>query len=1213
MQTKNAIGYLVNRYRAVLQNCHIKNIFMGLVVAGALTLGGGASEAAAASSYTDAGNRAGAPIESTVENQRTAEDGTLVVASVASSATDSVSNSKSTRAAGGTATWDDTAAGKAGGETDPADNVFKNVVLDDTTTVAGITTIGNFTLEGFATAEENGLLVAKKDGTAGSLTVGAFTANLGVSGTKSYGTLGNVELGAGSTLNATGGGIFNTGNITTGAGATSNVTINEGTTIASSGAIEATNVNITHGNLTATGAVKVTNVTLGSIVAGDGGGGTISSDGNIEIVTLKADGSTPGDMIGTPRVNTVSSKANITITDKLSAVTGVLNLVATDNITLTGGLNATTGSAINIQAGTANPDGAPNANGKLTVGDSGIQTTATSTANINVNELAVTAGGVTLNAGSNLIVKGAADIVGDTILTGAGAQMGSLITTAGAGGAAGNVTLNADSTLIVTGDANIAGALNLTGAGAQMGSLSAGATTLGAGSTLIVNGLAKIAGALNLGGAGAGAQMGSLTTTGVGDVTLGTGSALIVTNAATINGALALTGAAAQMGSLTTTTTTAGAGAVTLTGSSLTVGGDTTLAAGSALTVNDGSTANLGGILSTDTAITVGGATTGSNLLIGTLTNTSATGLAVNVGDAGGVKSIVQVGSIDSTTGGALFNVNKGSNLYLGTNADTVNAAMLVSQTDNPGKVFDSVLAIGGTHNFTNNGIAIGDATTAIANKIDINGNTLLVADVTGYNNTTTTGIIELGTGGTMDISKTSGVAIGGAFQVGQNYILVSGLGANGLTQDTAIIGADGKLILAAQPASSRMVNMGLTYDKTGGNLVMGSTLISASTVFTGMDASVAKFLDTYYTSRTKVNPYLDGLIGASSAVSNAEIAATIESSMNASSMVGVVSVISDLSNASVTNMASRTSTKNLYANNSYKPTAASAGGMSSDSLGVWVTPLYQNTSADGFTSGSYKYGYDSDSVGASFGVDYTFQEDFRMGVAFHIGSGDSTSIATGLTAFTPTKNNFDYAGASVYGGYVYDDFVFSADVGYTNTDNRVRQDNLLGNQTASDFDVSIITAGIKGEYMYSSTPTMDIVPYAGVRFNSVEIDAYDTKYLGSTIFNAERLQSDTFAIPIGVNFTKNIITETGWHVNPSLTLGVQFTVGDLDVNQVVTTPGTIGSAIMTNEVADATTFQGGLGIGFAKEDTSVALDYYINNSSNLTSHGVTGTVRLEF
>ena len=42
MLTKNAIGNLINRYRAVLTKCHYLNMFGTLAVAGAVVLSGGA-------------------------------------------------------------------------------------------------------------------------------------------------------------------------------------------------------------------------------------------------------------------------------------------------------------------------------------------------------------------------------------------------------------------------------------------------------------------------------------------------------------------------------------------------------------------------------------------------------------------------------------------------------------------------------------------------------------------------------------------------------------------------------------------------------------------------------------------------------------------------------------------------------------------------------------------------------------------------------------------------------------------------------------------------------------------------------------------------------------------------------------------------------------------------------------------------------------------
>ena len=1171
MQTKNAIGDLVNRYRVVLRNCYVKNILMGLAVAGMLTLGG-VSEAGA--NHTNEGSRAGAAVESTAD--------TLVVASAANpttlggtlivkNATDYASADSASVRVVGPVTWDDTQAATGSGS-------FTNVILVGPS-ATGVTATGDLTLEGITTS--GGLLIATSGGTAGNLKVSDnITATLGKSGAlangQAMGTLGVVDLvDSGSKLVATGGGKFEVAGIT-GDATKGIVNINENTTIVSTGTVSVKEVNLTGGNLISSGAATIT---IDTLTAG-GAAGTINT------------------------INSIDN--NIIINQALTNVTGTLNLFAGKDITLGNGLNTSGGSTVNITAGTVGAGGILTSGGALTITSGGIQTNATNKVIVQAGTLTVSGDGVNLNTGSSLHISGLADITGALNLAGgAQAGLGSLtakdaVTLAGAGSllsVSGDATItNAATAFTINGgaQASIGGALNASG----------GVALAGAGSLLYVAGATDITGAFTI-NSGAGAGLGSLTASG-GVALDGAGSLLSVSTTADIAGAFTInSGAQASIGGALNAS-----GGVDLDGANsyLHVAGATTIANGTVLDINNGAGAYLAGNLKTDQVITVGSTGNGSSLVIGgALTNSSTTAINFNVGNAAGT-GFAQVGSVDSGGGGVNFNINKGSKFLLGTDVATMNQAITTIPKDNP-FAYESVFGIGGKNNdFTTastNGLNIGDATTATAGKVDIKGKTLLVVDIRKLY-APGDSLIKANS---MDISASAGLAVGGALQADRNYILVSGLGANGLTQDgTAVSG--GALTLASQPPSNRMMSVGLTYNNSGGTVNLGTTLISASNTFTEMDPGLANILNDSYLNRTEGNAYLDAMMD-SSVGTNASAGASIESTTKSSVMVGATSITTDVSNAGVNNVANRTSIQNLYAGNNYS-LAASAGSLESTALAAWVMPMYQNTTADGFTSGKYQYGYDSDFAGASMGIDYTVQDYYRVGVAFHIGKGETTTNNSGLNAFTPTKNDFDSTGVSVYGGYAFDELLLSADVGYTQTGNSILQE-ALGSGVNADFDVNIITAGLRAEYNYSSTPTMDVVPYAGVRFNAVQADGYDTTYLGGTVFNTDQMDANTWAFPLGVTFTKKIITPTGWRINPNLNLGVQFTAGDLDVNQVVNVAGSSLQTTMTSEVADATTFQGGLGVEFIKENHSLILDYDLNTSSNLTSHGVSGTWRVEF
>ncbi|MFI3272183.1 MAG: autotransporter domain-containing protein [Pseudomonadota bacterium] len=281
-------------------------------------------------------------------------------------------------------------------------------------------------------------------------------------------------------------------------------------------------------------------------------------------------------------------------------------------------------------------------------------------------------------------------------------------------------------------------------------------------------------------------------------------------------------------------------------------------------------------------------------------------------------------------------------------------------------------------------------------------------------------------------------------------------------------------------------------------------------------------------------------------------------------------------------------------------------GGNMAQGFGIWFMPMYNHTSADGFKSGSNSYGYDTDIVGATLGADYTFAGDFRLGLAFNVGSGSSSSTGD----FATTENDFDYVGISVYGAKHFDALGLSFDMGYTMSENDMVQD-ATGGDLYGTADAALFTIGAKAEYLIP-LDSFNVTPYAGIRFNYYDVDAYDTKQNGDALFSTASGDNTVWEIPVGVTF--DTTTKVGsWDITPSLGLGVKFAMGDLDADQEVSIAGVADSYVLSSEVADEVTFQGALGLGFAKDACNVSLNYTLDLSENVESHGVSVNLRYEF
>ncbi|RRD71223.1 MULTISPECIES: autotransporter outer membrane beta-barrel domain-containing protein [unclassified Desulfovibrio] len=105
-----------------------------------------------------------------------------------------------------------------------------------------------------------------------------------------------------------------------------------------------------------------------------------------------------------------------------------------------------------------------------------------------------------------------------------------------------------------------------------------------------------------------------------------------------------------------------------------------------------------------------------------------------------------------------------------------------------------------------------------------------------------------------------------------------------------------------------------------------------------------------------------------------------------------------------------------------------SAGDGMKNGLGLWLMPLYQTSHVWGMESGDFEGGYHSSLGGIALGADYTVNDMFRFGAAFNIGAGYAKSSGD----FNGTDNRFNFWGVSLYGGWVYNNFGLTADVGYT-------------------------------------------------------------------------------------------------------------------------------------------------------------------------------------
>ncbi len=292
-----------------------------------------------------------------------------------------------------------------------------------------------------------------------------------------------------------------------------------------------------------------------------------------------------------------------------------------------------------------------------------------------------------------------------------------------------------------------------------------------------------------------------------------------------------------------------------------------------------------------------------------------------------------------------------------------------------------------------------------------------------------------------------------------------------------------------------------------------------------------------------------------------------------------------------------------------------SAGSDASKSIqngfAIWATPLYSHTYTSGFESGVFQSGYTSDLGGISLGTDYTFQNKYRVGLAINAGSGYSASNGD----FNQTTNNFDFFGLSFYSAAYWDNFAIIGDMGYTRVDNDINQDlpSALGmNDVEADITNEIFTIGLTGQYSFNFKD-IELTPHIALRYTHAATHSYDASIDGETIVQTERSEQDLFSIPVGITFSKDFTSPSGYLVTPKVDLGIVASFGELETKSTSSIPNGTTSASLAMDSVDGLAFRGGLGFEVKKENISIDFNYNIQASEHELSQGLFANFKYEF
>ena len=235
----------------------------------------------------------------------------------------------------------------------------------------------------------------------------------------------------------------------------------------------------------------------------------------------------------------------------------------------------------------------------------------------------------------------------------------------------------------------------------------------------------------------------------------------------------------------------------------------------------------------------------------------------------------------------------------------------------------------------------------------------------------------------------------------------------------------------------------------------------------------------------------------------------------------------------------------------------------------IWVEYVHGKDEVEDMPSTAGATSYEGQYNGIVMGVDFKKVNKFQSGIAFNYGEGDTNSLGSSVR----THSDYDFWGVGYYGNIHNDDSNVIFDINYAKTDSDVTQSSDAGTLEASP-ETTTWSAGVKLEKLYQNE-NVQIVPYTGLRYMSIDADDYSTKK-GEFYYSMDR--QDIWLLPLGVSIRQEIANDNGWTVSPRVDLSYIWAFGDTNSNMEVKTPFA-GVSQLGYDVMDDGSFLGLVGI----------------------------------
>ena len=447
--------------------------------------------------------------------------------------------------------------------------------------------------------------------------------------------------------------------------------------------------------------------------------------------------------------------------------------------------------------------------------------------------------------------------------------------------------------------------------------------------------------------------------------------------------------------------------------------------------------------------------------------------------------------------------------------------------------------------------------------------------------------------GGSVAVEKGAGLYIANA-RAGETYTITEGLSV-----------ADGEYWSRANLLGNRLTEADIHLD--GGRLTVSAEMKDAARALPGVIPASA--LNTMMTGNLNDTEsastgirFLSRAMDQTFISSDSLAAATVNEVSRAAVTAGVQNTALRLADAGADQIARHLSLSFFN----------KESNIHADGLDVWATPMYGNTYSHGMAASgtSVRGNYGGLALGADTQVGEMLGGKVRVGASVHGGGGKSETRGTA----TDTENSYNFGGVNLYAGWNTGNLNIMASVGYAMADHDVEMNlpaSMGMNRADADVDTSAFIADLRAEYMIS-TPVVDILPHAGVRYTALHTDSYDLKVNGSTLNSASSDTQHIVQFPVGVTVSRDIDV-SGWTVKPQADVSVIPAAGDRNHTTKVSWAGIHATDSVNSRIMDATSFSGMIGLQAEKGNLALGLNYGVQASRHETDQRINVGISWKF